>query len=125
MYPGSGFFNNGHFGIKVHSLAKERKDTDFLDPVTQLQGKGASVSPPIDRPYVINNVIRPFKAESEVHRQRATQILDYIIMRRKMAAKRQTDLEGTGKEDESLYLIEQIEQEKMESRFMLGKTAQT
>jgi hypothetical protein len=59
-----------------------------LDPVVQISGKGSSVSPPIDRPYVINNVIKPFKANSEVDRQRATQILDYIIMRRKMAEKR-------------------------------------
>ena len=79
----------------MHSLARQqRKDTDILDPVAQISGKGASVSPPLDRPYVINSVIKPFRANSEIDRQRATQILDYIIMRRKMASKRKDDQSG-------------------------------
>jgi hypothetical protein len=79
----------------VHNLARQHlQETDILDPVSQISGKGASVSQPLDRPYVINSVIKPFSASSEIDRQRATQILDYIIMRRKMASKRKADQSG-------------------------------
>lgn len=63
---------NSPFNIKVHSLAKNPNgggdDTDILQPVPQISGRGQSVSPPLDRPYVINNVIKPFKASSEIDR---------------------------------------------------------
>lgn len=59
--------------IKVHNLArKDLVNTEVLDPVAQLSGRGKAVAPPSDRPSVINNVIRPFRATSEVDRQRAT-----------------------------------------------------
>ena len=83
-----------------------------MKPVTQISGRGASVEPPIDRPYVINNVIKPFKASQEVDRQRATQILDYIIERRKMADRRNADNFGARKESEHAELLQQIEDEK-------------
>jgi len=81
------------YNIKVHNLAAHpitagENETDILEPVPQVSGRGVSISPPQDRPYVINNVIKPFRATSEVDRQRATQILDYIIERRKMAERR-------------------------------------
>lgn len=38
----------------------------------QLSGRGVSISPPKDRPLVINNVLKPFIAQSEKDRLRAT-----------------------------------------------------
>lgn len=58
--------------IKVHNLArKDISNTEVLDPVAQLSGRGKAIAQPLDRPSVINNVIRPF-ATSEVDRERAT-----------------------------------------------------
>ena len=65
---------------------------ELLSPVKQISGRGLSVEPPFDRPMVINQVVKPFKASSEIDRQRATAILDYIIERRKMIARRQEEL---------------------------------
>ena len=47
-----------------------------------MTGRGISVAPPIDRPIVINNVIKHFSGK-ELDRSRATEILDYIIQKKK------------------------------------------
>jgi hypothetical protein len=49
---------------------------------------------------VINQVVKPFKASSEIDRQRATAILDYIIERRKMVARRQEELAEAHQQNE-------------------------
>ena len=67
---------------------------------------------PSDRPHVVNNVLRTFRANSEVDRQRATQILDYIIERRKMVDRRREEATENMKEVEQLALLKQIESEK-------------
>ena len=77
----------------------------MMAPVTQISGKGAAIDPPTDRPFVINNVIKPFKATSEIDRQRATQILDYIIERRRMAEKRDKEALGVRKNSEHEELL--------------------
>jgi hypothetical protein len=59
-------------------------------------------------------VIQPFRASSEIDRQRATQILDYIIMRRKMVSKRKDDQSGERQQTENGELLNQIDQEKLE-----------
>lgn len=60
------------FSIKIHNLAKNPNgggdDTDMMAPVTQISGRGTAIEPPTDRPFVINNVIKPFKATSEIDR---------------------------------------------------------
>ena len=59
--------------IRVHNLArKDIPNTEVLDPVAQLSGRGKAIAKPTDRPSIINNVIRPFRAASEVDRERAT-----------------------------------------------------
>jgi hypothetical protein len=98
------------YNIRVHNLGTKpinvgENETDILDPVPQLSGRGVSVSPPQDRPYVINNVIKSFRATSEVDRQRATQILDYIIDRRKMVERRTEEQKEATKEEEHEALL--------------------
>ena len=105
------------YNIRVHNLAAQpinagENETDILEPVPQVSGRGISISPPRDRPYVINNTIKPFRATSEVDRQRATQILDYIIDRRKMAERRTEEQKEADKEMEHGALLKQIEDEK-------------
>ena len=112
------------YSIRVHNLAAARaspgraspqpgaSDGDILAPVPQISGRGEAVSPPKDRPRVVNNVIRPFEGRSEEDRRRATQILDYIIGKRRTIAKRQeADGEARMKEEHQA-LVKQIEEEK-------------
>jgi len=47
-----------------------------------VSGKGLAISPPKDRNKIVNNVIKTFKGESEQDRQRATEILDFIVRKR-------------------------------------------
>ena len=80
------------FNIQVHNLrtlgqTHSDNDTSFdeasiLDAAPQMSGRGISISPPKDRTKVVNNVIKPFKGESEADRRRATEILDFIVRKR-------------------------------------------
>ena len=44
----------------------------MITTVPNMRGKGISIEPPQDRASVVNNVIKPFKAGSEIDRNRAT-----------------------------------------------------
>lgn len=52
---------------------------NVLEEAKQMSGTGTAIQPPGDKPVIINNVIRPFDGKSEVDRQRATEILDYVV----------------------------------------------
>jgi len=73
--------------ITAHNLAKNsQRGTDKLSLVAQVPkigGRGISVEPPRDRPNIVNTVVKPFAANSELDRLRATQILDFIISKKK------------------------------------------
>lgn len=76
------------FKIKKHQLTHDSSpvgllNSDILQPVPQISGRGEAVSPPRDRPIVINNVVKPFRGGSEEDRRRATNIMDFIIQKKK------------------------------------------
>ena len=70
----------------MHNLRKTKANNstsnEFLEPVAQISGRDAAVARPQDRDRIVNNVIRPFRAESERDRAKATEILDYIVRKR-------------------------------------------
>ena len=112
------------FSIKKHNMAVEPtgkvsplgtvKDHVLLAPVPQISGRGKAVSPPTDRQVVINNVIKPFEGKSEEDRRRATQILDFIIGKRKAINKLKEDWSEARKNEEQRALLAQLEEEQNE-----------
>jgi hypothetical protein len=97
-----------HSKIKAHKLAivnEGEEGNSILNSVPQIKGRGVSVELPTDRGKVVNSVVKPFAGTSEIHRQRATQILDYIISKKKSIQKKVEAQEEQKMEQEEKLLV--------------------
>jgi hypothetical protein len=83
-----------------------------LEAAPNLFGRGLFIHTTPEKSVVINNVLKSFKATSEVDRERATQILDYIIKKKKRIEKRQEEVTKVRNETEYTALLAEIEKEK-------------
>jgi hypothetical protein len=48
-----------------------------------MSGYGRAIQPPGDKARIVNNRVKPFDAKEEIDRERATEILDYVVQRKK------------------------------------------
>lgn len=86
---------------------------ELVSEVPTMQGKGVSVELPTDIGKVINNVVKPF-GNNEINRQRATQILDFIIAKKKSDLLKVEKKQERKKELEEKILMKILEKENVE-----------
>lgn len=70
------------------------------------------MSLPQETDRVVNNVVRPFRGESEVDRRRATEILDYIVRKRREASNKKDRLQDAMEDAQRRAFIDILEAER-------------